>query len=273
MSQHKEKENRTGILFPTALIGLFYTVIIILGINNTDESPETLAALYTPVSANYYVIGQYNPAEHPDFVELTTLGIATGNPDQYLRKQAAQSLKSMLADFHSVYPEVTIWVESTTRSFQQQKFIWVSKWQGDVTVEGKNLAKIIIDPYKRAKQILKFSAMPGTSRHHWGTEVDFNLLRNDYYDKGDGKILYDWLKQNALRYEFCQPYTAQRSKGHLEERWHWSYRPLARQFQKDWNSLFFKNRSQQIEILDFRGAESTLKLADTYINRVNQKCK
>ncbi|GMR17636.1 MAG: M15 family metallopeptidase [Gammaproteobacteria bacterium] len=273
MSQHKEKENRTGILFPIALTVLLCIVIIIPGINNADEVPETLVDLYTPVSANNYVIGQYNPAKHPDFVELTTLGIPVGNPKQYLRKQAAQSLKSMLTDFGNTHPEVKVWVESAARSYQRQKSIWVSKWQGNVSVEGKNLAETIIDPYKRAKQILKFSAMPGASRHHWGTEIDFNLLRNDYYDKGNGKILYDWLKQNALRYEFCQPYTAQRSEGHLEERWHWSYRPLARQFQKDWNRLFFNNRSRKMEILDFSGSESALKLADTYINHINQQCK
>ncbi|MBK8672515.1 MAG: D-alanyl-D-alanine carboxypeptidase family protein [Bacteroidetes bacterium] len=29
--------------------------------------------------------------------------------------------------------------------------------------------------------------MPGSSRHHWGTEVDINALSNAYFSTGEGK--------------------------------------------------------------------------------------
>jgi len=50
--------------------------------------------------------------------------------------------------------------------------------------------------------------MPGTSRHHWGTDVDLFSLDNKFFESGDGKIWYSWMVQNAAKYGFCQPYTA-----------------------------------------------------------------
>jgi zinc D-Ala-D-Ala carboxypeptidase len=57
---------------------------------------------------------------------------------------------------------------------------------------------------------MQYSSMPGTSRHHWGTDVDLYALDDIYFTYGDGKIVYDWLLANAANYGFCQPYTANR---------------------------------------------------------------
>ena len=267
-----ENNNRLGILIRALLISGFYLTILVLGVVKKTEE-KLPADIYGPIATKDYVLGLYQPSKHPDFVELSTLGILTGSPNQYLRKEAAQSLRTMLNAFHADHPQAEVWVESATRSYQYQKSIWSSKWRGDRLVAGNNLSVTTSDFKQRALAILKHSAMPGTSRHHWGTEIDFNRLQNDYYDAGDGRILYNWLQQNALRYRFCQPYTAGRSKGHLEERWHWSYRPLSRQYLSQWNKLFWKSRTQQSTALNFEGAKEALAMANTYANQINRQCK
>jgi zinc D-Ala-D-Ala carboxypeptidase len=72
--------------------------------------------------------------------------------------------------------------------------------------------------------------MPGTSRHHWGADVDFNSLNNRYFESGAGLKIYNWLVEYASEFGFCQPYTKigqGRSGGYEEEKWHWSYLPVS----------------------------------------------
>ncbi|MFO7997355.1 MAG: M15 family metallopeptidase [Bacteroidales bacterium] len=125
---------------------------------------------------------------------------------------------------------VNLVIVSAMRTFDHQKRIWENKWNGRQILHGNISATSIADPADRAREILRFSAMPGTSRHHWGTDIDLNSLQNDYFDSGEGKKVYDWLLQNASAFGFCQPYTAfgsARQGGYEEEKWHWSYKPLS----------------------------------------------
>jgi len=273
MSSDEIAHQPSGILLPVIVIALFYATIITTALIKESSPNEKLDTIYHPIKKERYVIGRYRFNRHPDFIDLTTLGIETGNPEQYLRRDAAHALKSLITEFHNSYPDTRVWVESATRSYWQQKNIWEAKWQGKQKVEGINLAQTVNKEIVKAKMVLRYSAMPGVSRHHWGTDVDFNELRNDYFDSGPGKILFQWLQQNALRFDFCQPYTVQRNKGHLEERWHWSYRPMARIFLKDWNSIFFTSRTKQLAMLRFDGSHSALNMAQVYANNINQQCK
>ncbi|MGC6419068.1 MAG: D-alanyl-D-alanine carboxypeptidase family protein [Bradymonadia bacterium] len=81
---------------------------------------------------------------------------------------------------------------------------------------------------KRELKALRGTAAPGLSRHHWGTEVDlFAVNRYRFRDRGPLGGLYRWLKTNAHRYGFFQPYHGQNPLGYIEERWHWSYAPVS----------------------------------------------
>ncbi len=115
--------------------------------------------------------------------------------------------------------------------------------------------------------------MPGTSRHHWGTDFDLNNLTNSYFSRGEGKVIYAWLKKNAGKYGFCQPYTAGREEGYNEERWHWSYIPLARIFLREWNSLYEKKKGLFTGEGSFLGSGSSSRFAPVYVNSINRKCK
>jgi hypothetical protein len=86
---------------------------------------------------------------------------------------------------------------------------------------------------ERQQEILQASSAPGISRHHTGT--DFDLFDGDmnpaaWETGGDFADEYSWMLGNASRYGFIQSFTAWStfmSTGYMEERWHWSYYPIA----------------------------------------------
>lgn len=230
------------------------------------------AGTYGKTGPDDYVTGRFNPARHELFVSLADSGIPTNKWPHLLRREAAEALKKLYIAFHEEHPKAPFWVQSSTRSFYDQKNIWDGKWNGTITVMNVSLNKTIKDPLKRGLEILKYSSMPGTSRHHWGTDFDLNVLDNRYYETGEGRVLYRWLRKNAGRFGFCQPYTAGRSSGYNEERWHWSYMPLARVFQKSWNSCYQKNPEAFTRKGLFGGSDVAGKLAPVYVNAVDREC-
>lgn len=87
----------------------------------------------------------------------------------------------------------------------------------------------VLSPREREREILQASAAPGLSRHHWGTDVDILSLNPRNYRSG-GPLHDDWkwLNEHALDYGFFQTYRESDSEHtHMEERWHWSYYPVA----------------------------------------------
>ncbi|MEQ1903082.1 MAG: DUF4157 domain-containing protein [Pirellulaceae bacterium] len=87
---------------------------------------------------------------------------------------------------------------------------------------------------EKEKEILMTSSAPGVSRHHAGTDFDFgqtdkHLQNEAWTGTGDFADAYSWLARNASRYGFMQPFNTKGGygKGYTEERWHWSYYPIA----------------------------------------------
>ncbi|MDH5657334.1 MAG: M15 family metallopeptidase, partial [Spirochaetia bacterium] len=224
-------------------------------------------SIYGKISPEAYLSGKFTPSGQDLFIDAGKLGIPTNGRKQFLRKEAAEALKKMYQAFRKQNPDTPFWIQSSTRNFWDQKRIWESKWEGRTRVGGKKLNLSHKDPEKRAKKILEYSSMPGTSRHHWGSDLDFNKLYNSYFESGDGKILYGWLEKNAADYGFCQPYTDGRSGGYNEEKWHWSYRPLASKFLKDWNDIFSGRQVQ-----GFHGWQAGGKFAGEYVNTIHSEC-
>jgi hypothetical protein len=106
----------------------------------------------------------------------------------------------------------------------------------------------------RLREILRYSALPGTSRHHWGTDVDFNSTTNADWGANTGPggrpgplyPLSQWLQANAARAAFLQVYTPGRTGGHADEPWHFSYQPLAGPIR----SLYNRDVQQTQDIVD-----------------------
>ncbi len=83
--------------------------------------------------------------------------------------------------------------------------------------------------------VLRYSAPPGWSRHHWGTDVDVFLDRSnlvprleveDWKPGGPCADLLTFLDERAYDFGFFRPYRGDRS-GYLPEPWHWSHQPMA----------------------------------------------
>jgi hypothetical protein len=94
-------------------------------------------------------------------------------------------------------------------------------------------ARSLTDDEKQM-EILQASSAPGISRHHWGTDFDiFSDQPAEWTTAGAGRNFldeYSWLLGNASMYGFIQAFTplsAYRQLGYMEERWHWSYWPVA----------------------------------------------
>jgi LAS superfamily LD-carboxypeptidase LdcB len=162
---------------------------------------------------------------------------------------------------------------SATRNFQHQKWLWLDKWTGRSRVDGINLVKKFPKPMDRAREILRYSSMPGTSRHHWGTDMDLNNLYDDYFTQGKGKKVFNWLIKNAPSYGFCMPYSAlgkSRTYGYEEEKWHWSFQPLSSQLL----AAYLK----KISVKDIRGFKGDLvveklNVIQIYVQSVDPLCR
>ena len=209
-------------------------------------------------------MGRFEPAEDPRFVLLTSAYAQGSALNGFLRKETFAAFQKMSAAAKK--DSVNLFIISATRNFEAQKKIWDNKWNGKVKVEGKDLTTIT-DLKERARLILLYSSMPGTSRHHWGTDMDLNSLDNGYFSSAEGLKIYQWLSVHAAEFGFCQPYTskAEGRTGYEEEKWHWSYLPLSK--------LFLEEYQKQISYSDiggFEGSEMAVQLQaiHTYVSGV-----
>jgi LAS superfamily LD-carboxypeptidase LdcB len=217
-----------------------------------------------------YVMGKFDPAKDTSFVVIDVK--YADRAGLYLRSETYEAFKKM----HKAAMEdgIKLVIRSATRNFDYQKGIWERKWTGARKVEGKNLSKAIPDHKTRALKILEQSSMPSTSRHHWGTDIDLNAFNNSYFEKGEGLKLYNWLQANADQYGFCQPYSPKgkdgRPHGYNEEKWHWSYLPIAVPL-----TDFAKANLSDDMIKGFKGAEVApeIGVVEKYVLGINPQCQ
>jgi hypothetical protein len=106
---------------------------------------------------------------------------------------------------------------------------------------------------------MEFSAIPGTSRHHWGTEVDLidlyrpvlekPLEQSEFTTGGNFDKLYQWLQEHANEYGFYEIYDNNPArKGFHFEPWHYSFLPLAQKFHAAYMSVDIKPTLTQGDI-------------------------
>ena len=217
-----------------------------------------------------YLTGKFDPTKHPNFTKVAA-EYTDGDP-YVLHEETYAAFEQMHAAAKADGIKLTM--VSATRNFNRQKFIWEAKWTGKRLVEeGENLAETTPDPKARALRILRWSSMPGTSRHHWGTDIDLNALNNKYFESGRGLAEYEWLVANGPRFGFCQPYSPKgengRPHGYNEEKWHWSYLPLAKQL-----TYLAQTQLQDSQINGFEGAETApqIGVVEKYVLGINPDC-
>jgi LAS superfamily LD-carboxypeptidase LdcB len=165
----------------------------------------------------------------------------------YLRREAYRAFIRM----HNAakVDGVNLQISSATRNFEDQKNIWNEQWENisteieNNTIGSKSTSSTPTDLFK-FKKILEFRSAPGTSRHHWGTDIDINrintIFSNSRAEKNTREKIYNWLAKNAKFYGFCQTYSKlgdDRTTGYKEEPWHWSYVPLSKTLTQEYKSL------------------------------------
>lgn len=130
---------------------------------------------------------------------------------------------------------------SSFRDFDRQLAIWNDKFSGVRAMQdpgGRALDVAGLGAPERVAAILHWSALPGASRHHWGTDFDLvdrnafgpaytvRLTPDEYQAGGPFAAMHGWLEEHASRYGFFRPFRGIRS-GVQAEPWHYSFAPVA----------------------------------------------
>jgi LAS superfamily LD-carboxypeptidase LdcB len=136
------------------------------------------------------------------------------------------------------------------RSFERQLSIWNRKATGELPVLDSQAEPLVIHRLSEEDlvfAILRWSALPGASRHHWGTDLDVfdgaarpegyevELLPEEVDPGGMFGPLHDWLDQriaDSAAFGFFRPYDRDRN-GVAPERWHLSCAPVAAPFERE----------------------------------------
>lgn len=165
---------------------------------------------------------------------------------------------------------------SAFRSFDQQLAIWNGKASGARAVldeRGQPVDIGLLDAWQTIQAIMRWSALPGASRHHWGTDFDIydakampegyqiQLTPDEVQGSGLFAPMHDWLDQyiQSGNTDFYRPYEFD-TGGIAPERWHLSYRPLADQYAA----------MQTIDVISQRLQTSNLMLIDTVLEYLDE---
>ncbi|MFL2602107.1 MAG: M15 family metallopeptidase [Flavobacteriaceae bacterium] len=163
---------------------------------------------------------------------------------------------------------IKIKVVSGFRDFERQKQIWNRKFKKFTTEN--NLSDL-----DAIKEIIRFSTIPGTSRHHWGTEIDVidedfknekNLLISNKYEEGGiFEKLKKWMDNNSQKFGFYLTYDNNiNRKGFEYEPWHYSYLPESKKYLESFLKI---DIVEIISKVDIKGKELfNEKIISDYIN-------
>lgn len=155
-------------------------------------------------------------------------------------------------------------VASSYRSFDRQLLIWNSKARGlrPVLNDAGDVIDInLLSERDKVFAILRWSALPGASRHHWGTDIDvygsvhidpgYQLQLTVAETQGDGPFaeFHRWLDDELAQgnSDFFRPYAQDRG-GIAPEPWHLSYAPLATIFSRQLTQDLLREQLAQTDV-------------------------
>lgn len=155
-----------------------------------------------------------------------------------LQKQAYDAFIDMKNE--ALKSDIYIKIVSSYRDFNSQNYIWERKYK-NYTSQGMSQQDTI-------KKIIEYSTIPGTSRHHWGTDIDIvdasqkepkNLLNPlNFENDACFGTLKTWMDENASNFGFYLVYTNETNrKGFKYEPWHYSYKPLSKLYLSAYKQL------------------------------------
>ncbi len=149
------------------------------------------------------------------------------------------------------------------RDFERQLAIWNGKYNGSrplLDAHGRPLDALALAPAERISAILNWSALPGASRHHWGTDMDLidaravppgyrvQLSVDEYAAGGPFAPLSAWLDAHAARFGFFRPFRGILS-GVQPEPWHVSFAPVAETARRALEAHVLRSAIEQAPLL------------------------
>lgn len=155
-------------------------------------------------------------------------------------------------------------VVSSYRDYDHQNRIWERKY--------KRFRESGLDPTSTIEKIIEYSTIPGTSRHHWGTDIDIVdavpnvagdvLVPSKFHGSGPFCTFKEWMDDNANEFGFYLVYTdTYDRKGFKYEPWHYSFKGLSLDYLKEYQKLDIKKELQTQKLM---GSEY---FTDTFIDR------
>lgn len=176
---------------------------------------------------------------------LTAEHIVTSDNGALMSEPTAKAFSALRARASQVGFELS--VASGFRSYERQLAIFNAKWRGERPVlddHNRTLTRSHYGAEEWLHLILRFSALPGTSRHHWGTDIDIfdpsllldgetlQLVPSEYHKEGVFSELTQWL-DGLLADDDCEGFFRPYDQDHggvSVEPWHLSFTPEASTF-------------------------------------------
>ncbi len=183
-----------------------------------------------------------------------------------LRKEAAEAFGDMQNEAQK--SGIKMYSVSSYRSYQRQEQIWTRKYN---RFTGQGLS-----PLQAIKKIIEYSTIPGTSRHHWGTDLDIiqagkpkqedSLQARHFEEGGLYRELKLWLDENKEKFGFYEVYTNKPGrKGFKYEPWHLSYKPLSYPMLKEYLEIDLKKLLQEMKL------KGSAHFTDDFINKYREE--
>ena len=174
------------------------------------------------------------------------------------------------------------------RSFEQQLSIWNRKALGQLAVLDSNAVPLDIEKLSEKElvfAILRWSALPGASRHHWGTDLDvydanarpegyeIELIPEEVNAGGMFGPLHEWLDgriTDGAAFGFFRPYDQDR-QGVAPERWHLSHAPTAAGYEQQLTSELLRETIQQADVeLEAALLQNLDEIYERFVTNVNR---
>ena len=174
---------------------------------------------------------------------------------------------------------IIIKLVSGFRDFYRQQMIWNNKYK-------KFTNEFSLDGPTAIKEIIRFSTIPGTSRHHWGTEIDIIdknfenekdlLISKKYEEGGIFNSLKKWMDKNSKKFGFYIVYDDDSNRPGFEyEPWHYTYKPVSDLYQREFLKLNLKSiiSKTKVEGKEFIDDEFIKKYIDENIMGISSHLK
>ncbi|MBE0367721.1 M15 family metallopeptidase [Pseudoalteromonas aurantia] len=178
----------------------------------------------------------------------------------------------------------TLSIASGYRNFERQMLIWNSKFLGKRAVLNKQNAPVNLtgfDDLEKCHAIMLFSALPGGSRHHFGTDLDIYAINSlpdnqklqlEPWEYAKGGPFYDfncWLDSNLAKFGFYRPY-ARFNGGVAAEPWHISHIKTSSYISQAQN---VDNLQSAIQLFDVAGKQTILaNISQLHSQYINNTC-